>query len=360
MVSDGRPELLILNKTQFGYHVATYYYCRFGASRLQITCMGFDTGKPRFHADGVDVKYVAYRGGKVLRYLRLISAFIRAMRGHEGAVFVKYFPGCSVLRYFGSPPMMIVDIRTGSVSENPLRRRWEDRLMQWECHCFRNISVISQALAERLHLPCYKTHILPLGADRVTVPAKRFDRLDLLYVGTLTGRHIEDTVVGFERFLQDYGAGIALTYTIIGDGYNGELEKLRRMVQGRGLSDILHVPGYVQRTRLQDVFSRCNVGVSYVPINDIYDGQPVTKTYEYVFAGMPVIATATAENKKVVERLNGVLISDTPDGFYHGLKEVYTRRHEFDSEKIRRCCPDASWDRIVNRNFVPYIQDICP
>ena len=193
----------------------------------------------------------------------------------------------------------------------------------------------------------------------MTLAAKRFDRLDLLYVGTLLGRRIEDTVVGFDRFRQDYGTRVALTYTIVGDGHNGELEALRRMVQARGLGDVVRLPGYVHRTRLQDTFDRCNVGVSYVPINDIYDCQPATKTFEYMFAGMPVIATATTENMKVVNRLNGVLIQDTPESFYRGLEELHARQRDFDSGQIRCCCPEASWEHIVSFNFIPYVYAIC-
>jgi len=325
---------------------------------LRIAYVGFDLGRPKLRLDAVKVQYVAYKGRRLRRYLMLVAAFAREISKCQGVIFIVYFPGCSLLRCLAPRARMVLDIRTGSVNQNPLVRRWGDWLTRWESRLFESISVISQSLADRLHLPFDKTHVLPLGAERMRVEAKRFDRLDLLYVGALNDRRIEDTVLGFERFLQDYGARIALTYTIVG-GHNGQLERLRRMVHLRGLDDVISLPGYVHKTRLQDTFDRCNVGISYVPICDIYDCQPVTKTFEYIFAGMPVIATATAENKKVVNRCNGVLIQDTPDSFYGGLKKVYARRHEFDSDKVRHCCPDASWDRIVNLNFVPYIRRIC-
>ncbi len=359
MPTDFREELVILNRVQFGYHLDTYYYAKFASRRLRITYVGFDTGSPKLHVDGVAVKYVGYEGRKSLRYLRLLAAFARETRRCRGIVFVNYFPGCSLLRCFGSAARMIMDIRTGSVHPNLLVRRWENRLMRWESRLFRNVSVISQGLAERLHLRPHRVHFLPLGAEHTAVEAKRFDRLDLLYVGTLDGRRIEDTVVGFERFVRDRGGQISLTYTIVGGSRNGRLEQLRRMVRLKGLDGIVHLPGYVHRTQLQDILARCNVGVAYVPINDMYDCQPVTKTFEYLFAGMPVIATATTENRKVIDRPHGVLIEDTPEGFYGGLKEVCARRDEFDSEKIRFCRPESSWHRIVGLNFVPYVQRIC-
>lgn len=359
MIIDRTPELLILNRAQFGYHLGTYYYSRWAAKKLHITYVGFDAGRPKLHAEGVEVKYVSHAGRKCVRYLRFLLICARAVRRCRGAILINYFPGCSVLRCLGPGPRMILDIRTGSIRSNAYARRCENQIMQCETRFFRNISVVSRSLAARLHLPAERTHILPLGAERMPAKVKRCDRLDLLYVGTLDGRRIEDTVVGFERFLRDYGAAIAMTYTIVGDGHNGELDGLRRMVQLKGLDDVVRLPGYVHRTRLESTFERCNVGVSYVPICDMYDCQPVTKTFEYLFAGMPVIATATTENRKVVTRFNGVLIPDTPEGFYRGLKEVYARRHEFDSEVVRRSCPESLWDRIVNLDLVPYILDIC-
>ncbi len=359
MVPESKPELLVLDRAQFGYHLGTYYCCMLGASHFKITHVSFDIGRPKFCLKGGETKYVPHKGSRLLRYLRLLAACTREARKCGGAIFIKYFPGCSILRYLSGRKRVIVDIRTGSVHPNPLVRRGADWLMRWECSFFPETTVISEGLAKRLHLPSGKTHILPLGAGCMGLKAKRFDRLDLLYVGTLDGRRIEDTLIGFERFLRDGGSGIDLTYTIVGKGHNGELDRLRRIVHMKGLDNIVSLPGYVHKTELQSTFERCNVGVSYVPITDIYDCQPVTKTFEYIFAGMPVIATATTENRKVVDRLNGVLIGDTPEDFYRGLKEVFDRRHEFDSEKIRCCCPDASWDRIVNFNFVPYVHNIC-
>ncbi|UCG57955.1 MAG: glycosyltransferase [Phycisphaerales bacterium] len=359
MDNGNKQELLILNRTQFGYHLDTYYYSKFAAKKLRITYVGFDVGRPRLALAGVEVKYVSYKGRRLRRFLRLLVAFARAVKKCCGAIFIEYFPGCSVLRCLCPHKRIIVDIRTGSVHQNPLVRRLANLMMQHEVRLFRNISVVCESLAERLRLPLAKTHILPLGAQPLATRAKCFDELHLLYVGTLDGRRIEDTVVGFDRFSREYGDNLKLSYTIVGDGHNGELERLRRMVRLKGLGNIVHLPGYVHTTRLQETFEHSNVGISYVPMNDVYDCQPVTKTFEYVFAGMPVIATATAENRKMINRLNGVLIQDTPQGFYCGLKEVYARRREFDAEEIRLSCPESSWDRIVRRDLVPYIQDIC-
>lgn len=350
--------LLILSRAQFGYDLY-YYYCKWGGDRLEITYVGFDVGRPRIVLPGIDVTYVSCKGVKPIRFLKLALAFLReAQRGHD-VVLIKYFLGCSLFRLLSLHHRAVLDVRTGCVGRSPFKRMWENLLMRAECRLFPHILTISPGLVERFSLPQRKTQVVPLGAEQLAMKAKRFDELHLLYVGTLDGRRIEDTVLGFGRFAQEYGDSVKLSYTIVGDGHNEELEGLRRMVRLKGLQDTVHLPGYVHKTQLQDTFEHCNVGISYVPMSDIYDCQPVTKTFEYVFAGMPVIATATTENSKVVNRLNGVLIQDTPEGVYRGLEEVYARRDEFDSEKIRLSCPESSWDRIVGRNLVPYVQNIC-
>jgi len=94
-------------------------------------------------------------------------------------------------------------------------------------------------------------------------------------------------------------------------------------------------------------------------MNEIYDCQPPTKTFEYVFAGMPVIATATSENRRVINRTNGILIKDDPKSFYEALRELYFRREEFYSEKIRHSCLGYSWESIVKKNLIPYLAKNC-
>ena len=165
MAGDNRDALLILNRTQCGYHMDTYYYCKLAGKHLHITYLCFDVGRPKVHLGGVEVKYVAHGGGRLRRYLRLFVASAREVRKHKGAVFINYFPGCSLLQCFGVRARMVVDIRTGSINPRALVRRWEDRLIRWECRLFRDISVVSPSLAERLHLPSGKVHILPLGAE---------------------------------------------------------------------------------------------------------------------------------------------------------------------------------------------------
>ena len=70
---------------------------------------------------------------------------------------------------------------------------------------------------------------------------------------------------------------------------------------------------------------------------------------------MPVIATNTRENASVVTEHNGVLIEDTPEGFYEGAKALARNRGAYDSNAIRTNALHHSWETIVHSNLIPYL-----
>jgi glycosyltransferase involved in cell wall biosynthesis len=349
---------LIINPRQFGYHLDTYYYCKWARGAFEITYHGFDGGRPRQTVDGVHVHYISRRGSVPVRYLRFLASCVAECRRGYDAIFINYFPGCSLLRVLHPRRRLILDIRTGSIASNPRKRRWQDRLLRWESRCFRQVTVISASLARKLGLVAGRVHILPLGADPVSTRPKSFSALHLLYVGTFAGRRIEDTIAGFHKFYSEAGRTIDATYDIVGDGYRGELEQLRALVKRLDMDKVVSLPGFISHRELPPYYEKCNVGVSYVPINDIYDCQPPTKTFEYLLAGLPVLATHTAENAAVIAAHNGLLIDDTPAGFYEALKELMSRRTIYRSERIRADALRYSWETIVYSNLVPYLNSL--
>ncbi len=351
-------KLLIVNPKQFGYHLDTYYYCQWARDAFEITYHGFDAGQPRLAVEGVRVHYVSRRGPLLVRYLRFLASCVAECRRGYDAVFIKYFAGCSLLRVLYPRRRLVLDIRTGSVASRPWRRRWQDRLLRWESRCFRQVTVISASLARKLGLAVARVHLLPLGADPIATSPKEFSALHLLYVGTLQARRLEDTVEAFHRLYQALGHTVKMTYDILGDGPNGERHRLQTWVKDHGLEGVVSLPGFVPHWELAHYYEKCNIGVSYVPINRIYDCQPPTKTFEYLLAGLPVIATNTSENAAVITADNGLLIDDTPAAFYEALKKLVSTRDVYSSDRIRTEALKYSWEVIVRSNLVPYINSL--
>jgi len=351
-----RPRLLIVNPKQFGYHLDTYCYGKWAQADFQITYHGFDTGRPKLDLPGMETHYVSGHGSFATRYLRFLrSCLVESGRDYD-AIFIKYFPGCSLLRLRHPRRRFVLDIRTGSIAQNPLRRRWQDLLLRAESLGFRHITVISTSLARKLGLA--QAHLLPLGADPVATAPKEFSALHLLYVGTLHARRLEDTLAAFHRFHLAAGRSVEMTYDVIGDGLPGERDRLRAWVQDHGLENAVSLPGFVPHGGLARYYEKCNVGVSYIPINPIYDCQPPTKTFEYLLAGLPVIATNTSENAAVITADNGLLIEDTPAAFYEALQRLRNNSGSYSSDRIRTEALKYSWKTIVRANLVPYIHSV--
>lgn len=350
--------LLILCTSQFGYHSGTYYYCKYGRAMFEITYMGFAAKRLPMTLEGVRIKPISYRGNKIVRFMRwCANALWESRRGYD-VVFIKYFPGCSLLRLLAPGRRFVFDIRTGSVQRLRWKRWLADRLLTLESKAFAHVTIISESLACKLGLAVGRYHVLPLGADVLATNDKQFDALRLLYVGTLSGREIDKTICGFAQFYQRHRGDIEMSYTIAGDGYRGELDQLRKLVAELELDGVVEFLGYVNHADLAPFWRDCNVGVSFIPINEIYDVQPPTKTFEYLLAGMPVIATGTAENRRIVSGGNGVVIPDTADGFAEGLEQVYLDRAKFTSAAMRQSAVGYQWKEIIETNLCPYLNSV--
>ena len=352
-----KKRILIITRNQFGHHVDGYYYCKYLRDRFDITYLCWDYGLPRVAMQGVNVKYIPRCGARVRRYAQFLRAAISEARENYDVCFLKYFAGCSLLRLCNPGGTCVFDVRTGDISENYFVRHVADWILRFESRCFRNITVISESLARKLGFPNNKTYVLPLGADIISDRDKSLDELRLLYVGTLENRNIDETVRGFERFYREFGNKVKMEYKIIGAGYRQEEKLLSDMVKEMGLEGVVQVLGYIPHDELHSYFDSQNIGISYIPITEYFDCQPPTKTFEYILSGMPVIATATSENKKVIDAGNGVVIQDNALDFYEGLKTILGRKEEYNSSQIRESCKQYTWESIV-KNLGVYLEQV--
>jgi glycosyltransferase involved in cell wall biosynthesis len=350
-----RESLLIINRQQFGYHIDTFYYCKYLRGTYDITYLCWDYGKPRIKMDGVSISYVSREGAKLLRYGRFLACALREFRSFTGIALLKYFPGCSLLRLSGRRKRVVLDIRSGTVARNAVVRFAKDAVLKFEARFFDHLTVISQSLARRLGLRDAVVHVVPLGAEVISECDKTFEDLRLIYVGAL-GRRIEETIIGLKEFLADEGKHVRCKYRIIGYGYRGEEHTLRDLCRQSDLEGIVEIVGFVPHGELVRYFDQSNIGVAYVPMTPYFDVQPPTKLFEYLLSGMPTIATATTENQRVIRRCNGVLIDSTVAGFRLGLREICRRRSEFSSREVRKSVSDCQWRQIVETNLLRYLQ----
>ncbi|MCC6395842.1 MAG: glycosyltransferase family 4 protein [Bacteroidetes bacterium] len=351
--------LLIVDAHQFGYHTDTYAYCRWLKDDLDLTVVCWDYGNKRIALDGISVVYVPRSGGPVRRLLRYIRSVIAIGHARNFDVwFIVRFSGCSVLRWFSRRTPKIVDIRTGSVHGSAFRRTWDNRGIRWECSVFRHITVIADAVADVIGLARGRYSVLPLGGEPLEIPPKTFGRIHLLYVGTLNNRHIDRTVEGLGLFLQDSGNAMDISYDIVGGGDHREQERLLDAVRRYSCESLVKYHGMIPNAELRPYLERANAGVAFIPMTPYYDCQPSTKVFEYLLAGMPVLATATRANSETIRSENGILHGDTAEGFRHALHQLSEHRGEFDSRAIKTSSMQHSWQYISRQILYPLITGI--
>lgn len=353
-------KLLVINPSQFGYHIDSYYYCKYLKNDYKIIYICWNSNLQKINMQNVRVVYVGRGGNMVVRTLRFLRYALKELSFNPTFVIIKEFKTISSILKICKPSLcFVLDIRSGSVVSNPIRRLLGDFRLVIEAKFFRNITVISEGLAERLHIS-HKAHVLPLGADTISDKNKVFNKFDLLYVGTLENRHINITIEGLKKFVDEFSHKIPVTYTIIGDGPNNEADELKNVIEEYNLGKLVTVTGRLLHSQLKEYFDRSNIGVSYIPLANCFDCQPPTKTFEYLLSGMPVIATRSTENLKIVRSDTGVLIEDQPKDFYEGLKTLYENKNIFDSKTIRKLNLKHTWKNIVRNNLKIYLDGLTP
>lgn len=354
-----KRKLLIINKVPFGYHTDSYKYCQYLKDEFEITYLCLDQDKKKIFLDDIQVVYFPYLNThsnlrKALEFVYFCRNYIQ--RNNFDLIFVVYFQMASLIRIAKPLDKFILDIRTGAIGRSKKRRKLYNTIMVIESKFYKNLTIISDSLRQKLKLNTKKCHILPLGADELSKTNKSFEFLRLIYVGTLSSRHIEETVIGLSKFIEKNNVNkLTVSYDIFGSGTVSEEALLLSKIEKSNLSEIVKFHGRKTHEQIKDYFDKCNVGISYVPLVDYFECQPPTKIFEYIRSGMYCIATDTIESKKLINKNNGTLCKDNPESFSQALEYVYINCRNFRSKYIRESLYEFSWFNIVNYNLKNYL-----
>jgi glycosyltransferase involved in cell wall biosynthesis len=112
----------------------------------------------------------------------------------------------------------------------------------------------------------------------------------LLYHGTVSRRHgLETAVRAVEIARQTYDD---IELLIIGDG--DDLERLKGIVDARGLGEAVQIEGLQPIEQLGPVFARASAGIVPIVDNPFTRYMLPVKLLEYVALGLPVISSETS------------------------------------------------------------------
>lgn len=349
-------KLIILNTSQFGSLTDAYKWCQYLKDYYDITFVCFDNHLKKMDITGVKYKYIHRFDNPVLRGpFYLLYSLIYCMF-HNAPVFIVYFEHCDIIARLLPWRKFHVDIRTLAVTNNAEHNIEKDNKLRAALQYFNSISYISNGVKSKINIHSKKQYILPLGADSMSYLDKEWNKLSLLYVGTLTHRDIIKTVKGIKLYLEQSDE-IDISYDIIGDG--DEFEAISDYVKSNNLSQFVSLHGRIAYNELKPYFERCNIGISFIPLEECYQDQPPTKTFEYALSGLYCIATKSRANKEIISSKNGILIQDTPEAFCDALKQISKMKDMLCSTTIRDSLYEQyTWRAIVDSKMLQIIRNM--
>lgn len=360
-------KVLVVYPGRFGFHVVSYFLCKYGSQKHEFSYLGTAFSATENFATSANIPNVTVHDHSCksgifgrLSLLKIIENEVAS--GNYDVVFTAYIPGISILQGFflKSKVKVIVDIRSGFLVGNTFKRYCLNALLRFECRRFQNLTINSTLLSKHLGFSHAETTELPLGAEPVATTHRTFDKLHLLYVGALSKRNIELTVLGLKYFIDRCGRDCVSKYDIVGAGSEEDEKVVFEMIVSCGLENVVAMHGYIPREKTSEFLQNANLGVSYVPITQYYDMQPVTKTYEFLLAGLPLIATRTTQNQRFVNSQNGILVEDSPESFSQGLLDLKSQFDigAFDSEKIQEASKQHAWENVISEFYLPFIEGV--
>jgi glycosyltransferase involved in cell wall biosynthesis len=253
-----------------------------------------------------------YLFGQILFHLNVLRYLLPRLRAYDVILFhqlsaIWLLP----LRVFGRRrPRLVMDTRdmvdfaNGSLKVR-LRTVWFDLIIRLAARLADGQTAITPRMAELVRIPREQLWgIWPSGveADRFAAAAKarhwpyRGEAIRLVYVGVfLAKRHLLPLCRAVNRANAE---GMAFVLSLYGDGpQRPELESVA--AEGGGAVRVEHP---VPHDNVPHVLARAHVGVTSLPeVNDVkYEASSPIKLFEYMAAGMPVLATSNKCHTDVV------------------------------------------------------------
>src|ERR1035437_3646719 len=278
-----KKKLFIVNGAQFGHSSGHYFYCKYLVKDFSIIYVCYDRGLIKMALEGVEVYYISFKGGKIIRTLRFLKECIRHSFSEKPHIlFVTYFNFCFLLALFCKSKKTILDIRTGSLNGNIIFRNIDNYFVLFQSFFFNRVIILSDSLRKKLHVSNKKCNIVPLGAEILVDGNHNFNALNLLYVGTLDDRNITLTIEGLHLFLQnnEYNS-VKISYYIVGFGSENESIKIMDTISENEMNEFVKFEGRKNYEELRPYFEQSNVGIVFLPKTPWYDCQPATKLFEY-------------------------------------------------------------------------------
>ena len=169
------------------------------------------------------------------------------------------------------------------------------------------------------------------------------------FVGSLKPWHgVPILLNAFEKFHRHYPQSNLL---IIGKG--PESDRLKAEIEAKNLQSIVQLTGAVSPQKIPSLLTQMDVAVAPYPPLDTFYFSPL-KVYEYMAAGLPVVASDIGQISEVIEHeINGLLC---PPGDVNALVNAFESlwrspqlRHQLGTAARQTILHNYTWDQVVER-----------
>jgi glycosyltransferase involved in cell wall biosynthesis len=231
----------------------------------------------------------------------------------------------------------------------------DDKWRAYERNCAidadRIITVVSEMKERILKLGAAgdKIFVLENTPQKKTLNEVKFERdkrvITLVYIGGISyHRGLQYVIDGIDLIKNE----VPVKLWIVGDGKHSAL--LKGLVKYHHLNDFVEFFGMVSKDKAEDLMKKADIGIIPHIRSEQSDNSSPNKLFEYMAAGLPVLASDCISVKRIIDETDTGLtyVYDSPSDFGVALKKLYSDREKrviFAANGKKAVSEKYNWDR---------------
>ncbi len=372
-------KICFIYNNRFGEYPILHEYCTTVSNKgYEVYYIGVSSTPDEFISqEGISVTHIIHQSP--ISSAQAICTKIKKI--NPDLIHVFHFRWCFLIPFlYGSRKSFLLEVRTVHVANKKGKHSslsfLKNRLTWLENFFYSNTIALSTDIRKMLRPSRRNIPIIPLGANTKKLqPSDKIQRRErsrnnmgipfsdkvYIYSGTLSSiRKIDNIIISFTNAELHKKAWLI----IAGDDKDdpNSLIKLKEQAKDLNASSRIIFTGFIHFNELVDLYLASDIGVCYIPQTKFFDLQPPTKLFEYLAAGLIVIATNTTADRAIIEdNVNGYLCEDNVEDLAKTMLQTVNE----DEKKIISIKTNGfatvekySWNNIIEHYLLPFYDKI--